>query len=193
MKNKILLIGFYCLQIAISSHAQTATISGQLTTFLGDAIPNATVLLTSSNVADTTVTDEQGNYNFVNLETGPTYTIELSKESDPLNGVSTFDLVLMQRAIIQDEQQILFSRIAADVDQSGRVSVRDMFLLRQLMLGLATTPDIARWEFYPADFEISEDLGKVPSSREINLTTSVEGVNFIGYKLGDVSGNASVN
>ena len=193
MKNKIAFLCLIFLYTTIFSNAQTANIAGQVATFSNTLMPNTTVHLIGDNFNKTALTDENGNYLFTDIPTGATYTLQLEKESAALNGVSTLDLVRIHQVIIHVEQLSAFSFLAGDVNESGTVSVLDALLLQRLILGLTTTPDMANWRFYPADFDLEEGWNRAPSSKAITLMDSVEGVDFVGYKLGDVTGNANVN
>jgi hypothetical protein len=65
------------------------------------------------------------------------YVVEANKGGDYLNGVSTLDLVMIQRHILGlqtlDNNYLM---IAADVNNDGKVTASDLTELRKLILGV---------------------------------------------------------
>ena len=96
-------------------------------------------------------TSENGTYQFT-LAKGNDYTITPEKDIDPLNGVSTFDLVLMSKHILGiTPLDSPYKQIAADVNKSGTITAYDMVQLRQLILNI--TKEFANnesWRFVDA-------------------------------------------
>jgi len=181
---------FFFLMLCVSStaYSQTASISGNISTHTGTLIPNTTVILKAANYEQTVLTDNSGVYLFTDVPTGVTYTLEMERTGTLLNGVSTFDLVQMLQTILAlPIFNLPAQNLAADLDLSGTVSVRDVWVLRQLILGLTTTLDTPNWRFVPLDYQYPNPI--IPTS--ISLTEAIENLDFIGVKAGDVSGNAS--
>ncbi|MEL6867798.1 MAG: hypothetical protein AAFP19_25460, partial [Bacteroidota bacterium] len=77
----------------------TASVSGQISTELEMALADVMVRLDGSTV-DEDITDEEGNYNFDILLMGEDYALTPEKDDHPLNGISTFDLILISRHIL---------------------------------------------------------------------------------------------
>ena len=79
----------------------SAPISGNLK-FVDQGINQAVISLSgaSNTIAKTLKTDGTGNYMFPNNPMYIDYKISASKNDDPLNGLSTLDLVLIQRHIL---------------------------------------------------------------------------------------------
>ncbi|MFN0014861.1 MAG: redoxin domain-containing protein [Saprospiraceae bacterium] len=75
-----------------------------------------------------------------------------AKNDSPLNGVSTFDLVLINRHVLGVEPfQHPWQHVAADANNSGTVSTIDIVELRKLILGIYDTlPQVPSWVFSPA-------------------------------------------
>src|SRR5690606_7962713 len=66
------------------------------------------------------MTDDDGVFIFDNLPSGDDYTVAPSRNDDPLNGVTTFDLVLMQKHILNVQKlDSPYKIIAADVNKSS--------------------------------------------------------------------------
>lgn len=118
------------------------------------------------------------------------------KNDDPLNGVSTFDLVLINRHIIGLQ---VFNKtwkyLAADANNSGTLTTFDIIELRKLILGIYDTlPNSTSWKFNImgcALDSINPFNSACPSSLVFNPEYMPEEMNFLGIKTGDVNGNAS--
>lgn len=118
------------------------------------------------------------------------------KNDDPLNGVSTFDLVLINRHIIGLQ---IFNKtwkyLAADANNSGTLTTLDIIELRKLILGIYDTlPNSTSWKFVITDCSldsINPFLSNCPSSLVFHPAFMPKEMKFLGIKTGDVNGNAS--
>jgi len=168
-------------------YSQTASISGVISTHSGTLIPNTIMTLKGSNFEQMVLTDDSGNYQFTEVPTGATYTLEMELEGEPLNGVSTFDLVqMMQNILALPVLETSAEQLAADVDQSGTLSIRDVWLLRNLILGISTSLEAPTWRFVLLDYQYPDVI--IPHT--ITLDQDIENLNFFGVKAGDVNGSA---
>ncbi|MFN0015816.1 MAG: hypothetical protein ACKVU2_14840, partial [Saprospiraceae bacterium] len=118
------------------------------------------------------------------------------RKTGPLNGVSTYDLVLINRHILGIESlNSPYKMIAADVNNSRSISTADIIALRKLILGIDTAlTSTDSWRFVPANYAF-------PNPQNPFTAVFPEGVaiapgaqplvaNFVGMKVGDVNGNA---
>jgi hypothetical protein len=147
------------------------------------------------------LSDPNGIFRFSNaLPFGANLSLAPYKNNDPLNGVSTFDLVLINKHILG--QQLLstpYQIIAADVNGSGSVSTYDIVELRKLILGLYTEfPANTSWRFVDAAYLFPNPFNPFqepfPETRQVmGMSTNMEQENFIAVKVGDVNGNAITN
>lgn len=118
------------------------------------------------------------------------------RDGSPLNGVSTFDLVLINRHILGIETlNSPYKMIAADVNNSRSVSTADIVALRKLILGIDTDLlNVDSWRFVPADFAFPNPQNPFqtvfPEGVTITPGAAPQIVNFVGLKVGDVNGNA---
>ncbi len=172
-----------------------ASISGNVMTFKGDMIEDAEVLLNNGASA---VTDITGAFAFVDLPMASTYKLKGYKNNDPLNGVSTLDLVLIQRHILAlDTFDSPLKILAADVTNDQRVSAIDLVQMRRLILGITTDfPNNFSWRFVDPDEEDNSVFSPWPFSEEViipDLAGDMYNQNLLGVKIGDVSGNAIAN
>ncbi|TAK34540.1 MAG: hypothetical protein EPO28_15870 [Saprospiraceae bacterium] len=127
-----------------------------------------------------------------NFSTGDTYTYTVTAANDycDINGVTTFDLVLITRHILGTQPlDSPYKIIAADANNSGMVSTADVVEIRKLILQIITSfPTNTSWRFVDKDWvfpNLSDPFSPVfPESKTIHLG---EPANFVGVKIGDVN------
>ena len=129
-----------------------------------------------------------------------TQTLTLSKETNPKNGVTTFDLVLIQKHILGNEfLDSPYKMIAADVNQSKTITTFDIVEIRRVILNqipaFLTSPS---WQFFPTSFVFTDPVdpfGTTLPENTFNVTVSNNAINmdFFGVKIGDVNNSATPN
>lgn len=125
-----------------------------------------------------------------------TYQLSLSKDEHYLNGVTTFDLLQIQKHILAIEYfNTPYKKLAADINNSNTITTADIIELRKLILGLiAELPEKESWEFVPADFlwpdAPATDVPELPKFYSFSLPGASLQEFFVGVKIGDVSGDA---
>jgi HYR domain-containing protein len=174
-------------------------ISGQIFTEEYEPLENIDVNI-DGGMSETALTFEDGYYEFGQVPQGYNYYIEPFYNQNPSNGVSTLDVILMQRHIL--EIALLdspYKIIAADVDRSGYVSTFDMIELRKLILGIIPTFQTnTSWRFVDANYLFPNAENPFTSSFPefcsiINLDTEMSYMDFVGIKTGDLNNSAEVN
>lgn len=150
---------------------------------------------TEFNAAQTFQTVTDGEYAFTNQLMNRDYSITASRDDNPLNGVSTLDLVLIQKHILGiDLLESPYKVIAADVNNSESVTAVDLVELRKLILGVYTEfPDNESWRFVNKDISIADVNSPWPLEEVIsidNISTDMMDNDFVGIKVGDVNANA---
>ncbi len=148
-----------------------------------------------------TATDDQGNYIFNDaLPVGSNYTVVPSKDDNPLNGVSTYDLVLISKHILGLEPfDSPYKMIAADANKSNSITTFDIVEFRKLILGIySELPDNTSWRFVDKAFVFPQPTN--PFSVQFPETKSLADVqtdqladDFVGIKIGDVNNTAIPN
>ncbi len=178
--------------------ACNAAISGGIFSETGSPVNGATISLTGSNT-NSMITGANGLYSF-NVSAGGSYTVSPSKNNDITvsNGVTTFDIVLIQRQILAIQAlPSSYKIIAADVNNSSSITTLDILHMRSVILGNASSfPGGRLWAFVPDDYAFANPQNPFPfqSSRTYqNLSASITGQDFIGIKLGDVNGSWNPN
>ncbi|MBK7869797.1 MAG: hypothetical protein IPJ74_03465 [Saprospiraceae bacterium] len=133
--------------------AGPGTIAGLITTEENGPVEGVTVQL-SGQASQVNTTNLQGSYAFTNLQLGYDYSITPVKDNGYLNGVSTFDLVLISKHIL-GVQPIAspYKLIAADVNNSKNISILDLIALRKLILSVDTEfANNTSWRFVDASY-----------------------------------------
>jgi hypothetical protein len=145
------------------------------------------------------MTDRQGAYAFDNMPFGGIYDVVPSKSGDDLNGVSTADLVAIQRHLLgKNDLNSPYQLIAADINNSSSVTAADISELRKLILGVYTTlPNNSSWRFVDAEynFPVARNPWKeaFPEKYRLEPFERDMDIDFIGVKVGDVNGDVDVD
>ncbi len=144
-------------------------------------------------------TDEEGNYAFGDMPSGGAYQVIPSKNDDPKNGISTLDLILIQRHILGVKKfDSPYQYIAADIDRSSQVDGVDLIELRKLILGIYDDfPDNESWRFIDDAFEFAQIenpwVSVFPELYTISILDTDMEIDFIGVKVGDINGDVEAN
>jgi len=152
----------------------------------------------TSNEIRTFTTTTDGNYAFSNVILGPDYELRATRDDNYLNGVTTLDLVLIQKHILGLQSfDSAFKAIAADVNNSESVTAIDLVELRKLILGIYDElPSNDSWRVVDASQTYPSASQPWPLNEDINLygiSGSSPNNDFIAVKIGDINGSASYN
>lgn len=119
------------------------------------------------------------------------------KNSNPLNGVTTFDMIQIRQHILGLRQlDSPYKMLAADVNQSGGITTADLIDMRRLILGIDTNfRRNQSWRFIDASYEFPAPAN--PWLEEFPETIVVDAnfwgdhhTDFIAIKVGDVNNSA---
>ena len=145
----------------------------------------------------TTTTLSDGSYAFENILEDADYQISGEKNDDYGNGISTVDLIIMQRHILGIERlETPYQMISADINSDKKINGQDLVELRKLILGTYTElPQNDSWKFVRADQEltISNPWIFEEQIEVVSMTSEVVDLDFIAAKIGDVDGTARVD
>jgi len=168
----------------------TYGISGKLVYDNVAATPvnGVTVTLTpAGGVAQTVVTDVNGDYSFTGLIAG-TYNVTAAKTT-PWGGVNSADALIASRYFngltTLDPVQVL----AADVNNSGAVNNGDALLIVQRYVGIIDAFAKPDWVFYPA----TTDVVITNASAVVDMTGLVTGDVNKSFSYTSLAKNSSVN
>jgi hypothetical protein len=167
--------------------------------YINEAIlcSNPVASMTTAAGSPPAYNDCNGNYGQTFNYNGNTLFVTPIKDCNPLNGVSTYDMVLISRHILGVQPfDSPYKIIAADVNRSGTVSTFDNVLIRKVILQI--DPDFGAntsWRFIPADYIFPNPSNPFaptfPEWIELDASQSpVMDADFIGIKIGDVNNSA---
>lgn len=136
-----------------------------------------------------------GNYAFTDLISGQDYRISVENNDAPLQGVSTRDIVLIQKHILGIKYlDSPYKIIAADVNNSQSITASDLAEIRKLILGaIETYPKNKSWRFIPKNYVFKNPAYPFPFEENIlhsKMENNKMNTDFYAVKIGDVSGNA---
>ena len=186
-----------CPTVTTGSGSTATEIAGRVYDEMDQDIENVMVEITSSSMTmNPFLTTTNGTYAFANLVQNGNYTIEPEKDMNPLNGVSTYDLVKISQHIIGTEVLTSpYKKIAADVNNSGSITTFDLVQLRQLILFVITDfPTNKSWRFVDANYTFANNdpfAAPFPEVVNINAVASLELADFVAIKIGDINNTAS--
>jgi hypothetical protein len=161
-------------------------------------MPNVSVQLSGGATA-TARTDAAGRYIFNNLTPGLNYTVQPSRDTNAVNGVTTFDLSQINKHILGVEAfDSPWKIIAADANGSNSVTTLDLLDARKVILGLSEQfPGVPSWRFFPATIVFANPAAPFAAGlpagllQFTNLQQNITDADFIGVKVGDVNNNAN--
>ncbi|HHM21544.1 MAG TPA: HYR domain-containing protein [Bacteroidetes bacterium] len=185
--------------MGVCSGNPLSSVGGAITNEEGEDVENVTVSI-NDGVTPPAVTGPDGNFVFPALPLGNDFTVSPEKDINLLNGVTTYDIVLIRKHILG--VQALgspYKLIAADVNKSGSVTTYDMVILQKNILHVDEEfPNNRSWRFVDKDYifpdetnPFEEDFPEVYNIN--NFQGNMNEVDFIAVKVGDVNGSAVPN
>ncbi len=173
--------------------------SGAIATEANGAMMDLEVSLSGESTG-IVVTDIDGSYDFYGIPVGNDITITPEKDDDLLNGVTTFDLVLISKHIlgvtILDSP---YKLIAADANNSGTVTTFDLVEIRKVILLVNSAfPNNTSWRFVDNGYSFPNPNNPweevFPEIININnIAATITDADFVAVKIGDVNGSAVSN
>ena len=182
-----------------------AKVAGALATEVANGVQEGNVEITGSgngipSFTFTTMTNATGNYNFNAIPLATNSTVTPAKDDNPLNGVSTYDLVLISKHILGIEPlSTPYKMIAADANKSNSITTFDIVELRKLILGIYTElPNNTSWRFVDKSYNFPNANNPfqaqfAETKSIVNLNNNLTSEDFVSVKVGDVNGNAIAN
>ncbi len=187
-------------------NADMITVSGALKTAADDGLEDGILVLAGQNPAGATfsfagLSDQTGAYIFhKSVPLSASYTITPSKDDNPLNGVTSYDLVLMNKHLLGLEPLgSPYKMIAADANLSNSITSFDIVEFRKLILGIYTElPVNTSWRFVEKAFNFSDPNNPFNAPfPEFKSVASVQSDafndNFVAIKVGDLNNTAMAN
>ncbi len=168
-------------------------VDGRIRMPTGQPVSEIAMHLTGNGFAETLDCDSLGHFAFSDLPRG-SYALAPYNNAKWLNGVTTFDLLLISRHILGLQPlHSPYKMLAADANRSGSITAFDIVQLRKVILGiLDTLPTGRSWRFMPANFVFADTLNPFTNAPPeaimlTNLHEDQPNQNFIGIKVGDLN------
>lgn len=177
----------------------TGSVAGLITTTIDDEVEAVEVNLMHNGLNEKMMeTEVDGKFTFNGLTYMDEYQVAPYKNDEPLNGVSTADLVIIQRHLLgQTEFTQAEQYIAADANNSESVSSADISEIRKLILGVnAEFKSNTSWRFIDADqvFTDQHDPWTEGLKESIDfdpLMADMMDTDFKAIKIGDLNESAT--
>ncbi len=172
-----------------------ASINGDVLTVRGTALPQTYVELEGGEVDD--MTDAAGHFAFGDMPVGGDYMVKPYNNNDPRLGVSTLDMILIQRHILGLQRfDDPYSYLAADINDSESLTGSDVVELRQLILGITGEfSNNTSWKMVDAYQTFDDPSEILYEAREDKLILDLQYdvvADFTAVKIGDVNGSVDV-
>ncbi len=172
-------------------------VGGSLVTERNEPLSNVEIILQDESQLNGIMTSEDGSYMFESLPMYSNYSLSAKRDSHYLNGVSTIDIVVIQRHLLGLENiDSPYKIIAADVNNSNSLSASDMSDIRKLILGVDDSFDqVESWVFIDSDQTFLDDSNpwEYQQSMELsNLDHDAPNMDFTAIKMGDVDNSVNL-
>ena len=175
----------------------TVEVLGNVWTEIGVPVFGVGIDLQAGSSFLSGLTSDNGRFGFSAVPGCGLKAIQLSKNDAHDNGLSTLDLILVQKHILnRDPLDSPYKMLAADVDISGTISTLDLIKMRKVILSIdLTLNNEASWRFVPEHFEFTDPNNpfqdNIPTEVELQSNGLEYSQNFIAVKLGDVNNSAN--
>ncbi len=177
--------------------ATNGLIQGGVFTADGAELTDVKVMLEGTAKFD--MTEEDGSYNFENVQFGNDYTVTPVRKSADGSGISTMDLVVLLKHVLGiDTITDPYLQLAGDINGSGHLSVNDLIDLKDMILrGHYNVPVETEWRYVDAGHLFPSNTSPfdsvIPEWYQIQqYDADMIDLNFIGVKVGDLTGEANL-
>jgi hypothetical protein len=155
-------------------------------------VPDFLINVTHGEGINTALTEDNGNYEVEYPNTG--FTVEAFKEIGSLNGITTLDLVLIQKYLLGLKKITdPYCIIATDISGDGRTTAFDILELRRIILGIK--PFYRSWIGIKKGYVFQDplnpfkelDKAKKYEFQNEDLNRNDLTADFTGVKIGEMS------
>ena len=172
-------------------------ISGTIATNFGSPMPYVELSITGQPTVNV-LTETNGQYYWDGPLAGNDYTITPMMDFNHGNGVTTADLILINRHILGVERILdPYRLIAADVNRSQSISNLDLIAIQRIVIGITETfGNNTSYRFVDAAYSFPQPANPwaAPFPETITLNDlpvdGVDDADFIAIKIGDLNGDA---
>ncbi len=182
---------------ACNPRTSRVSLGGKITTEYNESVEDVEVHTTNVGMKKT---DNTGEFMFPAIPMGSDISITPRLSSDIYNGVSTFDIVMINKHVLRVKLlDSPYKLIAADANNSRSVSTLDLVAIQKVVLRSATEfPNNSSWRFVDSRHIFSNQSNPfndiyLEVRNFNNLDINELDANFIAIKIGDVTGDAVPN
>lgn len=173
------------------------SISG-LVSYAGDTDAFEGMEMVAENIENRSKVMTNTNGEFTFSLSDDEYKIQGSRDVEYLNGVTTLDIVLIQKHLLGTKSITdPYRLIAADANNNGKVTASDILQLRKLILGSKPTFDNNSWVAISKDYQFlnpNKAYAEAEKARVKTVTVNSVGISnldFIAVKIGDMNSSAN--
>jgi uncharacterized repeat protein (TIGR01451 family) len=174
-------------------------LTGEILTEQQHAVEKVKVTLQNpGHIFPSLITSGNGLYRFNHVPLGEDYAIVPERTDNVKNGVSTLDLVGIQKHLLGIQPFTSpYQYIAADATNNQSISAIDLVEIRKLILGIYTEfPSNTSWRFVEKGFPMTPG-NPWPFNEQIEIhalaVDSLADNDFVAVKIGDVNNSAKAN
>jgi subtilisin-like proprotein convertase family protein len=184
-------------EVGACDPANNRVVAGHIQTELGSGVEAVEVAIEGLGLERRIdMTDENGDYRFGGVIKTVDAMVRPIKDGDDDNGISTLDLVMIQRHILTlAPLNSVYKVIAADVNNTASITGADVVELRKLVLGVQSEfANNNSWRFVDAgeSMLLGEEFPfKEMVQAEASDLDQME-VDFVAVKIGDLNNSAEV-
>ena len=187
-----------CPTTSGGNNALTVTIAGRVATEEQAMMEAVKVNLKNELGTSTYTTDDVGTFLLADLPMFKDYEVRPENNTNWSEGVSTLDLVFIQRHILGAKKLTSpYKIIAADANADDKITASDLVALRKLILGInQEIVGNSSWRFVPKDFVFADQSNPWPFKEVLNfnaIETNNMSSDFVAIKTGDINGTVSEN
>ncbi len=189
----------YTQEIKVAGTSGLDFIEGEITSVQSEAVSSVNVnLVSSEGDIQEVITAQDGRFMFTQIPADQGYMITPHRNDNHRNGVSTLDLVYIQKHLLgQEVFSSPYQYIAADANNSQTVSALDLIEIRKVILGLQDEfSQNQSWRFVQKGSQMAAG-NPWPFNEYISLASLLQNGNtekdFVGVKIGDVNNTAQAN
>jgi len=172
-------------------------VSGTLSTETNQTVKDVRVTLVGSELH--AMTSSTGKFDFKDMPVGGNYQVVPEKNDNPINGVSTLDLIMIQRHILGIEKiNTPYKLIAADATKDGNITAADLVEIRKLVLGTINNfANNKSWRFVDKAYRFVDNASAqgeaFPEIYSIDKLNANMVTDFVAIKTGDINGNVQAS
>lgn len=179
---------------------QTLKFSGLISSRNGTTIPDVSIGLEMNQHMMESKSNDKGFFSIDNIPMYSTAKLSTTFHQNYAEGISTADIVRIQNHILGKKSfENAYDLLAADVDQNGLITARDITYLRNLILGRTDElPNEKSYIFINKDYNFNFPLQpydecKTQENQVFNQLDQDLNFNLLAIKIGDVNHSLNLN